>query len=125
MKIIKTKWFTKWAEKNYIYDETLIKSSQEIINNKYEVDYGSGVIKKRIASKGRGKSGSVRTIVAYKKAQHCFFIYGFEKSAKSNISKAEEKALKIIAKQLLDFSETELLKQFNSGALVEVDNEKK
>lgn len=46
MKIIKTKWYTKWAKKNFISDETLISSSQEIINNKYEVDYALVLLKK-------------------------------------------------------------------------------
>jgi len=63
MKTIKTKLFAKWANKNEVSDESLLLASKEIADNNYEANYGGGVIKKRIANKGRGKSGSVRTIV--------------------------------------------------------------
>jgi hypothetical protein len=57
MKIIKTKFFTKWSIKNDISDESLIKAAQEIVEDNDEANYGGGIIKKRIANKGRGKSG--------------------------------------------------------------------
>ena len=78
MKTIKTKLFAKWANKNDVSDASLLEASKEIAAGKYEANYGSGVIKKRVANKGRGKSSSVRTIVAFKSGKDCFFIYGFE-----------------------------------------------
>ncbi|MDR3501680.1 MAG: type II toxin-antitoxin system RelE/ParE family toxin [Legionella sp.] len=79
-------------------------------------------MKKRVANKGRGKSGSTRTIVAFKKGKHCFFL-GFNKNAKSNISSNEEKAFKIVAKSLLAYSDVEIDKLIEEGALVGVENE--
>jgi len=49
-----------------------------------------------VANKGRGKSGSTRTIVAIQKGKHCFFVFGFEKNAKSNISQMKKKLLKLL-----------------------------
>lgn len=123
MKIIKTKLFAKWAVKNQISDASLSTAAKEIAIEIYEANYGGGVIKKRIANKGRGKSGSTRTIVAFKKEKNCFFIFGFEKTDKSNISSNEEKSFKIIAKSLLTYSDLELNKLIKEGALVEVENE--
>lgn len=123
MKIIKTKFFAKWAIKNQISDESLGIAAKEISIEIYEANYGGGVIKKRVANKGRGKSGSTRTIVAFKKGKNCFFVFGFEKNEKSNISSNEEKAFKIIAKSLLTYSDLELDKMMKEGALVEVKNE--
>jgi hypothetical protein len=123
MKVIKTKWFSKWANKNAVSDQGLFTSAKEIFKGNYEASYGAGVIKKRVANKGRGKSGSVRTVVAYKTGKHCFFIYGFEKNVKSNVSKTEEKAIKLVAKALLTYSEAELLMQIKKGALIEVSDE--
>lgn len=123
MKIIKTKLFNKWAVKNEVTDEALIAAAKEIVIDVYEANYGGGVIKKRIANKGRGKSGSTRTIVAFKKGRHCFFVFGFEKNTKSNITLNEEKAFKIIAKSLLASSDFEINKLIKEGALVEVKNE--
>lgn len=123
MKIIKTRYFSKWAIKNRVTDESLCLAAKEIAIEIYEVNYGGGIIKKRIANKGRGKSSSTRTIVAFKKGKHCFFVFGFEKNIKSNISSNEEKAFKIIAKSLLAYSESEIEKLIQEGALVEVKNE--
>ena len=74
MKTIKTKLFAKWANKNDVSDQSLLDAAKEIVADNYEANYGGGVIKKRIANKGRGKSGSVRTIVALKSGKNCFFI---------------------------------------------------
>lgn len=123
MKIIKTKLFAKWAIKNQVSDESLNIAAKEISIEIYEANYGGGVIKKCIANKGRGKSGSTRTIVAFKKGKHCFFVLGFEKNAKSNISSNEEKAFKIIAKSLLAYSDVEINRLIQEGALVEIENE--
>lgn len=123
MKIIKTKHFDKWAIKNQVSDESLNIAAKEIAIEIYEANYGGGVIKKRVANKGRGKSGSTRTIVAFKKGKHCFFIFGFEKNAKSNISSNEEKAFKIVARSLLAYSDVEINKLIEEGALVGVENE--
>ena len=123
MKIIKTKLFTKWASKNNVSDKSLLNASKEIAVDNYEANFGAGIIKKRIATKGRGKSGSVRTIVAFKNGKDCFFVYGFEKNAKSNISSNEEKALKIIAASLFKLSKEEIIQQIKKGALMEVNDE--
>ncbi|MCH9689341.1 MAG: type II toxin-antitoxin system RelE/ParE family toxin [Gammaproteobacteria bacterium] len=123
MKIIKTKWFSKWVNKNAVDDQALVVSAKEIFKGNYEANYGAGVIKKRVAHKGHGKSTSARTIVAYKHGKGCFFAYGFGQNAKSNISEAEEKAIKLLAKALFAYSEIELFEQIKKGALIEVDYE--
>lgn len=123
MKIIKTKLFAKWANKNDVSDKSLWDAALEIADELYEANYGGGVIKKRVANKGRGKSASVRTIVAFKKGHNCFFVFGFEKNAKSNISQNEEKAIKIVAKALFAYTENELDKLIKAGSLIEVKYE--
>ncbi|MAZ40087.1 MAG: hypothetical protein CMF49_08190 [Legionellales bacterium] len=125
MKVLKTKVFAKWAKKNKVSDTMLSDSVDEIIAGNYEANLGGGIIKKRVANKGRGKRGSARTIVALKRGTNCFFIYGFEKNAKSNISDAEEKALKIMAKSLFEYTDKELLNFIKQGKLIEVNHDKK
>lgn len=71
----------------------------------------------------RGKSGGVRSILAFKSQQFCFFMYGFSKNEKSNITDYEEKALKLVAKKLLSFSETEINEYILEDKLFEVDYE--
>lgn len=123
MKIIKTKKFSKWAERSKIDDDSLIEAAKEIRANIYEANYGGGIIKKRIANRGRGKSGSARTIVVFKKGNHCYFVYGFEKNEKDNITLNEEKALKLVAKSLLSYRDVELSCYIKEGSLIEVEYE--
>jgi hypothetical protein len=123
MKIIKTKKFSKWAERSKIDDDALVEAAKEIRTNIYEANYGGGVVKKRIANRGRGKSSSARTIVAFKKGNHCYFVYGFEKNEKDNITVNEEKALKLVAKALLSYTDIELNHYIKEGSLIEVEYE--
>ena len=123
MKIIKTKKFSKWAERSKTDDDALVEAAKEIRINIYEANYGGGVVKKRIANRGRGKSSSARTIVAFKKGNHCYFVYGFEKNEKDNITLNEEKALKLVAKALLSYTDIELNHYIKEGSLIEVDYE--
>ncbi len=80
MKILKTRLFAKWANKNDVRDEAIFEAAKEIVNDNYEANYGGGVIKKRVATKGRGKSGSVRTIVAFKMEKIVFLFMGLRKT---------------------------------------------
>jgi len=52
-----------------------------------------------------------------------FFVYGFEKNAKSNIATNEEKAIKILAKSLFSYSDESIMRLIKKGSLIEVSNE--
>lgn len=123
MRIFKTKHFSKWSDKHQVNDNDLRDTANHIEDGLFEANLGGGVLKIRVGTRGRGKRGSVRVIVAFKKGDHCFFVYGFEKNEKSNISSNEEKALKIVAKELFQFSDLDLSKRLKTGALVEVNYE--
>jgi hypothetical protein len=94
----------------------------EVSKGFFEANLGGYVLKKRIATKNRGKSGSVRVIVIFKKGLHCFFVYGFEKNEKDNITVNEEKAFKIIAKELLNYTDIELDRKVGEGKLQEIND---
>lgn len=123
MRIRKTKKFAKWAKKESVADAALIEAAKEISQDMYEANYGDGVLKKRVANTDRGKRGSTRTIVAFKKGNNCYFVFGFEKSAKSTISPKEEKALKLVAKSLFAFKDSDIDGKVKEGVLIEVDYE--
>jgi hypothetical protein len=67
-------------------------------------DLGGGIIKKRVGIAGRGKRGGARTVLATNKNDRWFFVYGFQKSARSNINSEEKEALKVLADDLLSMS---------------------
>lgn len=70
-----------------------------------DADYGGGVIKQRIARLNAGKSGAYRSIILFRRGDKAFFVYGFSKSERENISKAEERDFKDLAKEVFSQSE--------------------
>ena len=85
MRIFKLKQFARWAKKQGLSDDILKNAIAEIDKGLVDADLGGNIYKKRIAAKGKGKSGGVRTILTYSQANKTFYLYGFEKSDKDNI----------------------------------------
>ena len=85
-----------------------------------DADLGGDVLKKRIALPGRGKRGSVRVIVATKRQDRWFFLYGFEKNERANINAKELKSLQKIAAEFLNMDERGVAKAIIANELVEV-----
>jgi hypothetical protein len=120
MRIFKTSHFSKWANKEGLSDETLILAISEIESGLVDADLGGNVYKKRVATNNRGKSGGSRTLLAYKAGNKAFFVYGFAKNARSNVTQIELKALKALAKELLIYSNKELANAITYGEIIEV-----
>lgn len=106
MRVFLNKQFSKWAADEGIDDETLIETAEKAFAGEVDADIGGYLFKQRVAREDGGKSGGYRTILCFRKANdsRIFFLHGFPKSNKGNISSKEEKALKKIAKSLVDLS---------------------
>ena len=120
MKIYKTQWFAKWANKENIQDSALRTAVAELEKGLFDADLGGHVYKKRIAIQGRGKSGGVRTIIAYRVADKAFFTYGFAKNKRANISRTELHTLKVVAANLLAHDDDTLAHLVEVKELIEV-----
>jgi hypothetical protein len=120
MKKLMTKHFAKWAKKQNIPNTELANALNEVENGIYEAKLGGHIIKKRIRFQGRGKSGSGRTIICYKHADRSFFVHGFAKNEKSNLSSKELHAFKELAKVLLSISNKKLKIAIKNGNFIEV-----
>ncbi len=121
--IYKTRHFTRWARKAGLKDSFLKTAVLEIQSGLLEADLGGGIVKKRIALPGRGKSGSARTLLATNLKDRWFFVFGFEKNERENILENELTTLKMMAKDLLGMSATQIKVAIEEGFLVEVENE--
>jgi hypothetical protein len=108
MKIYKTRWFNRWAHKQGLEDISLCIAVREIVAGLYDADLGGGLVKKRIARPGKGKSGGFRTLIATNKGDRWIFVYGFPKNERSNIDKDEEQTLKELAEELLSLTPEEI-----------------
>ena len=122
MAIYKTRWFDRWARKQGLDAPVLKQAVQEMTAGLYEADLGSGLLKKRIARPGQGKSGGFRTLVVTNKGNHWVFVFGFPKNERSNIDKDEAEALKKLAAHLLSLTPQALGKAQRAGELMEVDD---
>ncbi len=115
-----TKQFAKWAKKQRISEENLANTLKELQKGNYEASLGGYLYKKRIRLQGKGKSGSGRSIIVYKKGDRAIFIHGFAKNEKANISKKELLLLKEFAKILLNLPTKSINIALKNGDFIEV-----
>ena len=106
--VFKTRQFSRWMRKTLLTDAALCKAVAEMEQGLVDADLGGGVVKKRVALPGRGKSGSARTLLATNKRDRWFFVFGFEKNEQSNISPKELAALQLYAADLLKLTAKQL-----------------
>lgn len=118
--ILKSKGFDRFASKQRIQDETLRNAIQETEQGIYEADLGGGLIKKRIARQGEGKSGGYRTIILYRRGRLAVYLHGFAKSEQGNLSTRDLQILKKAASVLKALSAEEMAKYVEDGILMEV-----
>ena len=121
MAIYKTRWFDRWARKQGLTTPSLCAAVREMTNGLYDADLGGGLLKKRIARSGQGKSGGFRTLVSTNTGSRWVFVFGFPKNERGNIDKDEEEALKKLAVHLLSLTAQALGKAQRAGELIEVD----
>jgi hypothetical protein len=125
MKIFKTKQFQKFAEKENIPDNSLLQAIERANNGLIDAELIRGLlIKQRVARKNSGKSGGYRTIIAFKKGDKAFFVYGFPKNKRDNIDDEELSDLKEFGKILFCASDNEIQNWVNHGKLMEIKYEK-
>ena len=123
-RIFKTRFFVRQMQKIGLSDELLLNAVDEMKRGLIDADLGGGVFKKRIALPNRGKSGSTRTLIATNKNDRWFFILGFEKNQRDNISPSELKKLKDVAFDLLQMSNEQLINFLSNEQIEEIHHEK-
>ncbi len=121
--VLKTRDFHRWMRKTQLDDQTLMIAIGEMVNGLVDVDLGGNLYKKRIALPGRGKRGSARTIIATNRDNRWFFLAGFEKNERDNITKSELAYLQGAAQIFLGFSDADLQSAIAIGELLEVDHD--
>lgn len=123
MSVFNTRLFHQWAEEINLTDDMLNNAIYEIVAGLFEANLGGNVYKKRVGIAGCGKSGGVRTLIAYRLGDKAIFMYGFAKNKRANITKTEKLALRKLAKLYFNYTDKEIGKSLISGELIEVKNE--
>ena len=123
-RILKTRTFNRWLRKTLLTDTALLKAIDEMEQGLVDADLGGNIYKKRVALPGRGKSGSTRTLIATNRQNRWFFMFGFEKNDKENITQAELAYLQEVAQIFLSYSNEELQLAIVQGEFLEVYDDK-
>lgn len=123
MRVFKTRRLNRFAEKEGLTDEAILKAAKEVAAGVVEANLGRNLFKKRIARTGEGKSSGYRTIVAFKSSdgEKVFFMYGFAKNQQSNITEKEKDALGIVARHYLDATAEVLGNLLKNGELIAIE----
>src|SRR5258708_7805294 len=120
MHVLKTKTFARWSRKERIRDAFLIAAVDEIRRGLVDAHLGGGLVKKRVARAGSGKSGGYRTLLATNLRERWVFLYGFAKNERDNVDDEELSKLKSLAHVYMDMSEDTIGRLIKAGELIEV-----
>jgi hypothetical protein len=123
MRVFNGKRFHRWAADEGISESDLWNAAVEAFAGQMEADLGGYLFKKRIGRKGSGKSGGYRTILGFRKANsdRIFFLFGFPKNARANISSREQLALSADAASLTGLTDEQIDKLKLKGAIIELE----
>jgi hypothetical protein len=114
-----TKEFARFQRRSKLSASELIEAAERVGTGRWDANLGGGVFKQRIARKGEGKSGGYRTILCFKRGSHVFFIHGFGKNEKENVSQRELQGLKQLASGLLALREEQITLALRNNELIE------
>jgi len=120
MRIFRTRAFSRLEVARELSDADLRAAVAEMDNGLWDANLGGQLYKKRVALKGHGKRSGARTLVVFKPGDGAFFVYGFSKKQRANITARENHALKRLASELFSSSDQQLEQALKRGALIEI-----
>lgn len=120
LRIFKVKPFARFAIKENIADDSLCNVIKELAEGKIDANLGNGLYKQRLARTNQGKSSGYRCIIVYKHNDSAFFLYGFPKNDKENLSPDELKEYKKAAGIFLKVSKEQIETMLSNNQLIEV-----
>jgi hypothetical protein len=123
VRIFKTKWFNRFANKEGITDNELKEVVKQLENGQFYADLGGGVYKMELARKGEGKHGGYRSIVMFKSEFRTFFVYCFPKSKKDNIEDDDLRYYKKQAKERFSLTDEQINEWLKNNTLIEIVQE--
>ena len=120
MRAFKNRWFSRFADKEGITDNELKEAVNQLEIGQADANLGDDVYKVRVARSGEGKSGGYRVIVLFRSGERTFYVYGFEKSERANISEKELKNFKKAAKKYFAMTSDQIRERIEHGQLIEL-----
>lgn len=123
MRILKNRWFAKFARKQDIADAALIEAIRRAQDGLIDADLGGGIIKQRVARKGEGKSGGYRAVLVFRSSDRAVFLFGFAKSDRASLSADELTGFRRLGAAILKASASEIEQAIADGQFLEVKDD--
>lgn len=120
MRVFKSKHFSRYAKKEGIENTALTDAIREIEAGLVDAVLGGGLVKKRVARDGGGKSSGYRTIIAFSSGQRSLFLYGFAKSDRDNIGNDELRELRKLSQLFLGLKDEEITSALEIDRIEEI-----
>jgi hypothetical protein len=120
VRIFQNQTFEQFARRNRIPLTAICKVVYELSSGLAHANLGAGVYKQRIARPGRGKSGGFRSIIFFRLEEKCFFVLGFAKNNKANLTTDELAYLKAFAKELLNYDDEKIKAALSNRSFIEI-----
>jgi hypothetical protein len=121
VRVFKTRDFSRFTRKSKIDDSALCSAIARAERGLIDADLTGGLIKQRVPRKGQGRSGGFRTIIAYRRGDIAFFVYGFGKNERDNVDDDELMVLRKTGRLLMDLSSKSLATALSDGKIDEVN----
>jgi hypothetical protein len=121
VRVFKYTRFSRFADNEGITDNELLGILEQLEAKQADANLGGDVYKVRIARQGEGKSGGHRVIVYFRNEFRTFFVYGFSKSDRDNISTKELKAFKDDAKERFLLTDKQIEAHLRNRIFIEIN----
>ena len=120
VRVFKNTRFARYADKEGISDSDLREAVNQLEAGQADANLGGNVYKVRVARSGEGKSGGYRVIVLFRSGERTFYVYGFAKSERANISEKELNGYKKLAKKYFLMTVDQLEEMIKDSQLIEL-----
>jgi hypothetical protein len=123
VRVFKGKQFSRSATGQAISNSDLCLAATEAFAGQFDADLGGYLFKKRIARRDAGKAGGYRTILGFRKSNssRIFFLYGFPKNMRANITSKERAALSANAASLTGATDQQIDALKVKGTILELE----
>ena len=120
MRVFKSKEFARFTRREKIVDTVLCDAVARAERGTIDAHLGGGLIKQRVARPGQGRSGGFRTLLVYRNAIRCVFVYGFAKSERANVTPDRLVFWRKVAAAYLAMTEASINAAIDANELLEV-----
>lgn len=121
MRVYQTRQFARIARKLRLTRERLRECVERLERGDVDAVLGRYLVKQRIASGSKGRSGGHRAILCFVEGRRTVFLYAFTKADRATLTPGEENAFREAAKEFARVSEDEAATLIADGKWIEIE----